>query len=143
MTMPTYATQDDCEALIEGLVVDDPAGFARLIERAEQDLDALAFTLLPRRDDAPKVDLDDLDAHEQQGLVAATAAQVAYRLEMGPEFFVRAQRESVSSRAVSHKGRLPTLGPQTSRELTAAGLWRLTTSTRRRPGADPDRWNSE
>jgi hypothetical protein len=145
----SYCTPSNLRSYVAGgayearIPDDDPATIL-LIERAELDLDAEAFVLLPRRPGDRKVDVLTLDPEELEGLAAATCAQVVYRLEMGDEFFVRAQRQSVSTRAVSHVGKLPTIGPQTERELAAASLWRLTTSARGRgAGCDPDRWQSE
>lgn len=39
--MPSYATQADFEAYVEGWVTDDPAALARLLERASRDIDYL------------------------------------------------------------------------------------------------------
>lgn len=122
------------------MLPDDPAAVTRLIDLAERDIDAIAFVTLPRRAGAHKIDPAALDAGQAEALASAIAAQVAYRLEMGPEFFVRAQRERVQTRNVSHVGRLPTLGPQTSRELTGGALWHLTSSSH---GRANDRWQAE
>lgn len=144
-----YATVAWIRATVAGtayaalLPVQD-ATLGRLLALAEQDLDAEAWPLLPRRPGARKLNVLDLTPAEREGLAQAVSAQVVYRLEMGDEHFVRAQRQRVQTKTVTRDGKLPIIGPQTSRELTAAGLWRLTTSgLSARVGGDPDRWQSE
>jgi hypothetical protein len=84
---------------------------------------------------------EDLELEERTALSQATCAQAIYRLEMGPEHFVRAQRERVTGRAFSAEGKLPILGPQASRLLASAGLFRLTAGVGRR-GDRGRRWQA-
>lgn len=151
--MATYAAIADLEAYVDGTAYELrlPAADVdkeRLLELAERDLDGTAWPTLPRRQaPAPKVDPADLDAAEQRpALVAAACAQAVYRLEMGDEHFVRAQRQRVQTRAVTAEGRLPILGPEAQRELASAGLFALSLPSHGRgfgAGRDPDLWQRQ
>lgn len=132
--MPTYATKEELAAYAAGTAYSSrlPAENARdrLLELAELDLDAEAFPILPLHDDPAKRKVQptgDLEARERAALSRATCAQAIYRIEMGDEHFVRAQRQRVSGRAFTAEGKLPIVGPQAERELAAGGLFRLTT----------------
>lgn len=146
--MSSYATAGQLAAYAAGTPyaaspsITDPAAAARLLDLVAQDLDAEAFVALPRRAGLPKLDVADLDPDEVEGLVAAACAQAVYRVEMGPEHFVRAQRSRVSGRAYSAEGALPIIGPQAARELASAALWRVTATVGRRSRFDPDRWQA-
>lgn len=139
----TYAAAADLVAYVAGTAYKDriPAdepGRTALLEKAELDLDAQAFPVLATDDTTGRKMLpSDLDPNEVSALKRATCAQAVYRVEMGDEFFVRAQRERVTGRSFSAEGKLPVLGPEASRELTGGGLHRRTTSTGRRR-SDPD-----
>lgn len=82
--MPTYATQADAEAYIEGLVVDNADGFARLLERAERDVDELLGPLHRRADTGLKLDPADLPVLEADALARATCAQAEHLLRTSP-----------------------------------------------------------
>lgn len=131
--MPTYATQAECESYIEGLTVTNTAGFARLIERAERDVDAI---LIPKPLLANGLKYDPtaitttapgyLTAVEKTALARGVCAQVEYRLEMGEEFMVRSQYEAVGGPDFNHRGQLDYIGPKVYRELGRVGLLDLT-----------------
>lgn len=126
--MPSYAQRADCVDYIEGLQVDDPVAFDRLIERAEKDVDQ-ALGSYPRNDDTGlKLAPLELDTNDRATLRDATCAQVEYRLAMGEDFFVKAQFAEVSGPEFSTKGTLPRVGPKTWQELEASNLLRLTTT---------------
>jgi hypothetical protein len=146
--MPTYTDQDALKAYAAAVGYADrlppDADLDQLIEQAEGDVDRIAFAALPLNATLglPKMPAADLYAEEQAALGQATCAQAVYRLEMGPEHFVRAQREKVTGRAFSAEGKLPILGPEASRLLAAAGLFRVTTAVGHR-GASSRRWQAE
>jgi hypothetical protein len=77
--MPTYATQADCLAYSESLVIDDPAAFDRLIERCERDIDTLIGNWIPLAGGL-KLDPADLETWEAAALTRAVCAQVEWRL---------------------------------------------------------------
>lgn len=145
--MPTYATSAELQAYVNGTSYATrlPADLDRLLELAEADLDGEVFgvTFAPADYGAARVlNPADLDLDERPALSAATCAQAVYRVEMGDEHFVRAQREKVSGRSFSAEGKLPVIGPQAWRELGRAGdLTRLTTSVGGR-GHGPHRRSS-
>jgi len=126
--MPTYATAADVSAFIEGLVIDDDAAFDRLIERAERDVDSV-LTPTALLDTGLRYDPTTLTTGEQAALARAVAAQVEYRLEMGEEFFVRAQYDYVGGPDFSFRGQLEYIGPKVRRELAGTALLdRVTTA---------------
>lgn len=134
---PLYADVEDLEAHVEGTAYEGrlPDDVERLLELAERDIDQQAFKALPRRDGAPKLDLGLLDRERRQGLAAAVCAQAVYRVEMGDEHFVRTRVPSRPGNPTH-----PILGPEAQRELDAAGLWALTTSSLSGHGDDPETW---
>lgn len=143
-----YATAAELDDYVEGTAYEGRFGDAarkdRILELAERDLDQEAFLLdAPNATTiaAPKLVPTELDREPREGLKRATCAQAVYRLEMGDEHFVRAQRERVTGRGFSAEGKLPIVGPQAWRELSAVGLPRLSTSTA--GGGDDRRFQSE
>lgn len=141
--MADYATEADLAAYAAGTAYQSrlPAAApdrTRLLELAERDIDAHALPLEPQNATAgrPKLAGLQLAEDEAEALNRATCAQAVYRLEMGDEHFVRAQRERVTGRNFSAEGKLPIVGPQAYRELAAGGFNRLTTSVGSR--RDPD-----
>lgn len=153
---PRYATALDLELYVQGTsyetqIPTTQAASERAIALAEPDVDhACGNVWMPNQaGDRLWFPLSDLSAADVAGLRRATCAQVLYRLEMGDEHFVRAQRERVTGRAFSAEGKLPIVGPQTWRELRSTTLVRRSTQTggrRGRParahgwGDDPDFW---
>lgn len=137
--MGIYCTQADLTDYIEGLVIDNPAALEREIARAERDLDNLVFAVWPKATDPAdrKIDPATLDDVETDDLKRAACAQVEYRLEMGPEHFVRAQRERVARRGVTLEGRLPAIGPKVWDELAGSTLNWQSTRTGGRGTVDP------
>lgn len=127
--MGIYCTQTDVQGYVEDLVIDDPAALEREIERAERDLDSHVFTAYPppltpgQRRLVP----GELDAVETDQLNRACCAQTEYRLEMGPEHFIRAQRTRTSRRGTTLEGALPRIGPKVWEELQGSTLLKATT----------------
>jgi hypothetical protein len=79
-----------------------------------------------------KVDPTWLLPYQIRALVRATCAQAEYRNQMGTNFFVREQFDSVSGPVFNTKGKLPIIGPKVRRELSQSGL--LMTGARASPG---------
>lgn len=137
-----YATIADLEAAVQGTPYEaqlppTDAGKTKLIEDAERDVDQ-ALGPGPRTATGgllfnPAADLED---QQRTALAAAVCEQAMYRIEMGPEHFVRAQREAVSSRHFSARGKLPIVGPAAMRMLTYTDLLRNTTQTSSRSEDD-------
>lgn len=142
--MATYATEAELAAYVAGTayesrIPDEAPARERLLELAERDLDTAAFVVVPLNPDPalPKVDpAGDLDAEERPALSRACCAQAVYRVEMGDEHFVRAQRVRTTRLPLILEGKLPIVGPEAARELSAAGLFRLSTSVGGRREAD-------
>lgn len=55
-------------------------------------------------------------------LLNATCAQAEYRDQMGEDFYIKAQWDSVSGPEFRTTGRLPLIGPKAMRELQGSGL---------------------
>ena len=141
--MATYATEAELTAYAAGTsyagrIPGQAADRTRLLELAEQDLDQEAFPVEEiDSTTGRKVVVADLDDEtEVPALSRAVCAQALYRIEMGDEHFVRAQRQRVAGRGFSREGKLPIVGPQAFRELQAADLLRLSTSVGRRRTSD-------
>lgn len=136
--MPTYATEAELVAYAAGTAyaarLPGQAGDrTRLIELAEADLDQEAFLISAVDEETGrKLVVGDLDDTEESSLSRATCAQAIYRIEMGDEHFVRAQRQRVSGRGFTKEGKLPIVGPQATRELVGGNLLQLSTSVGRR-----------
>lgn len=125
---PTYATQTDFEAYVEGWDTDNPEALARLLERAERDIDALAVTMTPL-DSGLKFDPEDMTAADAAVLMRATCAQAEYRFLMGEEHFAKAQFDRVGGPDFTTEGRLPYIGPKVFRELAGTGVIPMSTTT--------------
>lgn len=135
--MPTiYATDADLTAYAAEVGytdrLPDAAARANLLAAAEHDVDDLIG--LGARDPGTGLyytaaDVAAMGTDQADPLKRAVCAQVLYRIEMGPEHFVRAQRERVTGRAFSADGKLPIVGPQAERELLHSDLQQLTTTT--------------
>lgn len=144
--MGIYADLTDLSAYIVGLVIDDPAGLENTIADAERDLDRRVFVTKAYEVDDPatrKWDPATLTAIEADELKRATCAQVEYRLEQGPEFFVRAQRDRTSRRNVTLEGKLPLIGPKVWTELAGSDLVRPTTRTQGRRLSQAETFQNE
>lgn len=128
--MPTYATQTDFEAYVEGWVTDDADALDRLLERAELDVDRILGPGQRRDDTGLLYDPANLTAAQAASLSRATCAQAEYRFRMGEEFFSAAQYEDVTGPDFSTKGRLPYYAPKVREELANAGLRQMTARAR-------------
>lgn len=135
--MPTYATQAQCENEIEGLTVNDPAAFARVIERAERDIDRAVGIRPVDSVTGRKFDPTTMEAVQRDALMRATAAQVEFRIAMGDRFFIRPQHESSSGPDYSVTGKLQRIGPKAMEELELSGLFRLSTTWGGHNDSDP------
>lgn len=125
-----YAQRADIEAYVEGWVTDDPDALARLIQRAEQDIDntvgAIIVELNGRKFGAPAgANEKSLRAEQVAALTRATCAQVEYRFTMGEDFFRRGQYPEQQGPDFRVKGTVPKLAPKAYDELASAGLFRL------------------
>lgn len=142
--MGIYCTPTDLRdyGVLEGGSDDD---LETIIARAEMDLDQRAFTTWPRDPDPTKRKFDPagLDDVERDEVKRACCAQAEYRIEMGQEHFVRAQRYRVSRRGSSTEGKLPIIGPQVWAELRNSTLLRQTTRTGGRRGSRSPGWPAE
>jgi hypothetical protein len=108
-----------------------PTALDRLVEEAQHDLDSILgnYEIITTGTYAGlKLDVTTLDYAQTQGLSRAMIAQVLYRLEMGPQFFVRPQMEEVAGPEFTTKGKLPRVSPSAKQELSGLSLIRLTTS---------------
>lgn len=104
-----------------------PTALDRLIERAQLDIDSLLgpWTIIESGTYAGlKLDVTTLDYAQRAALARATVQQVLYRLEMGEQFFVRPQFDSVSGPEFSTEGAAPRVGPAARQELSGLGLIR-------------------
>lgn len=140
--VPTYATADqlrDYTGKTEEQLPDEQA--LPVLRKAETDLDSIAGVNRPTLETGHRFDPDTLSTIEAAALTAACCAQAEYRLEMGESFFIRPQHTEVSGPEFSTKGALPRIGPQTVKELRAAGsLVKLTTTTANPRGGDDPLW---
>jgi len=80
--VPVYANAADCTDYIDGLVIDDPASFDRLIARAERDVDGLLGAYPRDATTGLKWDPTRLYAWQADALARAVAAQVEYLLAL-------------------------------------------------------------
>lgn len=144
----TYAAVGDLVAYAEGTAYAGrlPATDLeklRLIELCERDVD-LALGRGERTEGLlyGGEEIAELTPDQRAALSRATCAQALYRIEMGDEHFVRAQRERVSGRGFSREGKLPIVGPEVYRELAFTDLQRLSTHTGGRGSMGPNtaRW---
>ena len=89
--MPTYATQQDFEAYVEGWETEDPDALARLLERAEREVDdllRLRFGDTVDPDTGLRLDPDELAAlqpFERAALARAVCAQAEFRHTIGEQ----------------------------------------------------------
>lgn len=122
MAAPTYTTLQDVATWL-GMDVPasgsaDEAKLIGLINRAESDVEGI-ISWPGSRDEANHrmVLTSELSEWDKEALSRAVCAQVEYRMEMGPKFFIRAQFDQVSGPDFSHSGKLPTIGPRVWVEL--------------------------
>lgn len=78
-----------------------------------------------------------LDGRDTQVLSNATCAQAEYRVEMGEQFFRRAQWASVSGPEFRTTGKLPLIGPKVKAEFSGSDL--IQRGARARPGPITER----
>lgn len=138
--MPTYATPEQVTEYVEDSGValpEDPDALARLIERAERDVDRAVGVHSVDDDSGLKFVPASLSTGERGDLMRATAAQVEYRASMGEGFFVREQYEKVEGPEFKTEGELPRIGPKVWEELAGSGLLKLTTSWKGEGTAPP------
>ena len=121
-----YITQAEFEAYADWDTGTE-ADLLKVLQRAERDIDSMVGAW-PVQDNGLKfgsprtLNEADLSTAQKQALMRATAAQAEYRLKMGEEFFVMAQREEVRGPDFTTKGRLPYIAPKVTRELVPSGL---------------------
>lgn len=127
----SYATVDDFEDYVEGWVTSDEEALQRMLERASRDVDryiGAAWSVednglrFGKLEDNPKA----IDQYQIEALTRATCAQAEYRIEMGPDFFVKDQHKSVGGPDFSTQGKLSRYGPKMREEVQASGLQRAT-----------------
>lgn len=127
--MPTYTTQADFEAYVEGWVTDNPAALDRLLERAERDVDSvIGYSATRNQTTGLKLNPAELETWRAAALSRAVCAQAEYRNKMGEDFMVRAQHGAVSGPDFSTSGRLPYIGPKVLIELEGTSLAQRTTT---------------
>lgn len=134
-----YVTPARVEELEPGLTIDDPDGFALLVDRAARDVDALLGPW-PRYASLGgyKIDPANLDEWEAEALELAVAAQAVYLLDAAPKIDAGERTPSLVQGPdfqVSYGSGgagIPRYGPRTLTELEP--LRRLTAgATRARP----------
>lgn len=128
--MTTYATTTDFADYVEGWVTDDAGALARVIERAEEDIDdVLSGDFLAatgrKRDPSPSA-TNPMTATQVKYLMRATCAQAEYRIILGEGWFTQAQFDSVSGPTFSTQGKRPRLAPKARRELIRGRLMIMT-----------------
>lgn len=128
----SYTTEADVRAYAPQITTgigDDE--LATLIAQAEQDIDnALPFTY-DITGAGRKIDTADLDVDSRRALSNATAAQVEYRLHVGPAFFIEgAQQITGGDITLTKPPKL--LAPKARTELVNAGFIAMTGSMTRR-----------
>jgi hypothetical protein len=124
MAEPTYTTVAACRAYAAtdvALPADDTQ-LGDLIAKAERDVDTVLSPATTRAANGLKLVPGDLAGWQADALSRATCAQVEYRVVMGPEFFIKAQYDSVSGPDFTTRGELPRVGPQVYVELSETGL---------------------
>jgi hypothetical protein len=67
-------------------------------------------------------DIWAIEPFQVDALKRATCAQAEYRDQMGEDFYIRAQYQSVSGPEFHTTGALPLIGPKARRELNGSGL---------------------
>lgn len=122
--MPTYATQADFEAYVEGYVTDDAAALGRLLEKAERDIDRLLFHGIGVPTNGLRIVPANLTTWAREGLARAVCAQAEYRLAKGEPFFVEKQLPGRSGGDFSSPVAEPRYGPKVFEELRQSGLIR-------------------
>lgn len=119
-----YVTPARVEELEPGLTIDDPDGFALLVDRAARDVDALLGPW-PRYASLGgfKVDVANLAEWEAEALELAVSAQAVYLLEAAPRIDAGA-RVPVSIKGPDFEeqygtggGTIPRYSPRTLTEL--------------------------
>lgn len=126
----TYASPEELVAYLpSGTVLDDDEA-NKLLAEASRDIDS-AVGGWEWGDDGSKfgaintTNPTGLSNREIINLNRATLHQARYRLQMGEDFFIEDQRESVSGPDGSETGKLKKIGPMARRELQQSGLMRL------------------
>ena len=124
---PTYSDAANVYAYVTGRTIEaavlamDPDALNQLIRRSERDVDSILGPA-PLLESGLRYDPLTLTTQERAALARAVAAQVEYRLEMGEEFFVRAQYDYVGGPDFSFRGQLSYIGPKVRRELAGTTL---------------------
>lgn len=137
----TYITQAEFEAYADWQTGTE-ADLLKVLQRAERDIDGIVgpwpYQSNGMRFGEPKTtNTAGLDANQKAALTRAVAAQAEYRLEMGEEFFVRAQRARSKGPDFEVEGELPYIGPKVWHELTGSGLLKVTARVGRGRDARP------
>lgn len=122
---PTYAEVTDYKDWDPTFVVVNVIDLEAILVQAERDIDMI-FVEYPMQSNGLKfgdphgANETGLSSDDIQRLTRATCAQAAYRMEMGPEFFVLPQYESVQGPDFSTKGFAPYIAPAVARELSGS-----------------------
>lgn len=125
MAILPYTTDADVQAYCTDLVSlpADAVARERLINRAVRDVDSvLALRTRDTVNGLRVTPATDLAAWEQAALSRAVGAQVAYRVQMGEQFFVEDQYSAVTGPEFSVRGRRSRLAPAALDELAAIAL---------------------
>jgi hypothetical protein len=125
-----YAQNADLSAYVEGFTLTDANEIARLIQRAEQDVDNAVGAVLTETNgrkfgNPAGINEKNLRPEQVQSLNRATCAQAEYRWTMGEDFFRRGQFLEQQGPDFAVKGKLPKLAPRALDELASAGLCNL------------------
>lgn len=123
-----YATVAEFEGYVEDWVTGDEEALKKALHKASTDVDRWVGPSWKVQTNGLR--LGDVDGDNEQGLSQgqvealkrATCAQAEYRIEMGPDFFIRAQHDQTSGPDFSTKGKLPFFGPKAQIELRYSGL---------------------
>lgn len=131
-----YASRSQVEDYIGANLVGDTASIDFLLREATRDIDNFIGPSLPRQDDGTTFGDITLPGYtnphgmtdiQLKRISDATCAQAEYRLQMGYDFFVEDQRESVAGPGgMTETGKVGRVGPKARAELAGTGLLKLT-----------------
>lgn len=145
------ATNEDLEAYMRGLVVDDPVAMNQLIVQCEYEIDAILGLWIRNPATGRKINVSNVipvapispfpgelfapfqrgvTVYQRSALRRAVCAQVEYHLKMGEDFFIKPRYQSVSGPQFSYTrgaGETPDLiSPKARQHLDGTGLIRQT-----------------